>query len=158
MYSVLARQRNLNRFPALICKDLQHNDFVKGIFWSCSFLTTWTLKCCTIFRLFWKLVKKCQQYSYQEIYLAGNADSHNQITLAPGRKMKERERIQLHALERKKKEGLVQFWAVWPASPFSARGLDGEQQFQKKHKTGLVLQLGLEPGFCSPAFTMSSSH
>ena len=156
MYSVLARQQNLNRFPALVCKDLLHNDFVKGIFWWCSFLTTWTLKCCTMFRLFRKLGKMCQQYSYREIYLAGDADLHNQIALAPG--SKEERKNSIARPGKKEKESLVQFWAVWPASPFSARGLDGEQQFQKKHKTGLVLQLGLEPGFCSPAFTMSSSH
>ena len=43
-----------------------------------------------MFRLFRKLVKICQQYSYREIYLAGGADLHNQIELAPGRKKKER--------------------------------------------------------------------
>ena len=105
-----------------------HNEFVMGIFWWCSFLTNWTLNIAQCFACSENLL------NVPTIFISGNIFGRRRRLVlwncaCSGKQRRKKERIQLHALERKKKESLVQFWAVWPASPFSARGLDGEQQF-----------------------------
>ena len=96
-----------------------------------------------MFRLFRKLVKMCQQYSYREIYLAGDADLYYEIALAPGSKEERKKEFNCTPWKERKKKAWSNFEPFGLRALFRPGGSTASNSFKRSTRLGLCFSLGL---------------